>query len=235
MYGYGYGYNTPAFGIGASAGIFVTLLVIAFIAAIVLAVAGYRKYVDDGDQQHFSLKDSSTWGPFFRFDKLVIDKILKALYLFCAIFTAFFFLAIVLASLANGIAAFLVSLIMCAILCLITELIERVAFESVMLSVIITRNTTDIKGMLSNRPATQLPPSGPAPVPPAQTVAPAEPAAEEPASEKPAPEASNSGSPAPEPPAESGPAPSAPSFCPECGTAIQPGSHFCPECGKKLD
>ena len=85
MYGYGYGYNTPAFGIGASAGIFVTLLVIAFIAAIVLAVAGYRKYVDDGDQQHFSLKDSSTWGPFFRFDKLVIDKILKALYLFCAI------------------------------------------------------------------------------------------------------------------------------------------------------
>ena len=126
-------------------------------------------------------------------------------------------------------------LIMCAILCLITELIERVTFESVMLSVIITRNTTDIKGMLSNRPATQLPPSGPAPVPPAQPVAPAEPAAEVPASEKPAPEASNPESPAPEPPAESKPAPSAPSFCPECGTAIQPGSHFCPECGKKLD
>lgn len=236
MYGYGYGYNTPSFGIGASAGIFVTLLVIAFIAAIVLAVAGYRKYVNDGDQQRFSLKDSSTWGPFFRFDKLVIDKILKALYLFCAIFTAFFFLAIVLASLANGIVAFLVSLIMCAILCLIIELIERVTFESVMLSVIITRNTTDIKGMLSRRPASQLPPSGPAPVPPTQPVAPAAPVAEASASEVSALEPAHSDpTSVPEPPAESKPAPSTPSFCPECGTAIQPGSHFCPECGKKLD
>ena len=88
MYGYGYGYRSPSLGIDAMGGIFVTLLVIAFIAAIVLAVAGYRKYVSDGTEQPFRLKDPGTWGPFLRFDKLVIDKILKALYIFCAIFTA---------------------------------------------------------------------------------------------------------------------------------------------------
>ncbi|MCH3956512.1 MAG: zinc-ribbon domain-containing protein [Olsenella sp.] len=232
MYGYGYGYNTPSFGIGASAGIFVTLLVIAFIAAIVLAVAGYRKYVNDGDQQRFSLKDSSTWGSFFRFDKLVIDKILKALYLFCAIFTAFFFLAIVLASLANGIVAFLVSLIMCAILCLIIELIERVTFESVMLSVIITRNTTDIKGMLGGRQSSQLSPAAPDPVAPTPEV-PVQPQAA-PAPES-TPEVTAQPQPEPKPAGGSSPAPQGVSFCPECGASVAPGSHFCPECGTKLD
>lgn len=48
MYGYGYGYENygyggPSFGIGAAGGIFVTLVVIGFIAAIVLAVVVYRK------------------------------------------------------------------------------------------------------------------------------------------------------------------------------------------------
>lgn len=171
MYGYGYGYNnygygSPSFGVGAAGGIFVTLLAIGFIAAIVLAVVVYRKYASDGNEQPLSLKDKSTWGPFLRFDKLVIDKILRALYIFCAIFTAFFFLALVLASLADGIAVFLITLIMCAILCLIIELLERVSFESVMLSVIITHNTSDIKGMLERRPTTELPPAGPAPEPP---------------------------------------------------------------------
>ena len=101
MYGYGYGYENygyggPSFGIGAAGGIFVTLVVIGFIAAIVLAVVVYRKYASDGNEQPLSFKDKSTWGPFLRFDKLVIDKILRALYIFCAIFTAFFFLALVL-------------------------------------------------------------------------------------------------------------------------------------------
>jgi hypothetical protein len=36
-----------------------------------------------------------------------------------------------------------------------------VSFESVMLSVIITRNTSDIKGMLGSRPASELPPCWP--------------------------------------------------------------------------
>ena len=229
MYGYGYGYNdygfgSPRIGLGAAGGIFATLLVIGFIAAIVLAVIVYRAYASDGNDQPFSVKDKSTWGPFLRFDKLVIDKILRALYIFCAIFTAFFFLALVLASLADGIVAFLITLIMCAIFCLIAELLERVSFESIMLSVIITRNTNDIKGMLSNRSSSQLPPASAVPEVP---VSPAPAEAAKPAPEPPA----ESAPPAPEPPAT----PGAGHFCPECGAPVQPGSHFCPECGKKLD
>ena len=69
MYGYGYGYENygyggPSFGIGAAGGIFVTLVVIGFIAAIVLAVVVYRKYASDGNEQPLSFKDKSTWGPF---------------------------------------------------------------------------------------------------------------------------------------------------------------------------
>ena len=229
MYGYGYGYNdygfgSPRMGLEAAGGIFATLLVIGFIAAIVLAVIVYRTYASDGNDQPFSIKDKSTWGPFLRFDKLVIDKILRALYIFCAIFTAFFFLALVLASIADGIVAFLITLIMCAILCLIVELLERVSFESIMLGVIIARNTNDIKGMLDNSPASQLPPAGTAPespVPPAPA-APAQPMPEPAA-------------PTAQPTPETVVAPAAGHFCPECGAPVQPGSHFCPECGKKID
>ena len=229
MYGYGYGYSSPSFGVGAAGGIFLTLLVIGFIAAIILAVVVYRKYASDGTEQLFSFKDRSTWGPFLRFDKLVIDKILKALYIFTAIFTAFFFLAIVLASLADGIGVFLITLIMCAIVCLIVELLERVTFESVMLSVIVARNTNDIKNMMGSRPAAPLPPAGPAPAGPAPEapVPPAPSAPVEPLDPQPAPAA--------EPAGGEQVASEAPKFCPVCGTAIKPGSHFCPECGKKLD
>ncbi len=234
MYGYGYGYNnygygSPSFGVGAAGGIFVTLLAIGFIAAIVLAVVVYRKYASDGNEQPLSLKDKSTWGPFLRFDKLVIDKILRALYIFCAI-------------LADGIAVFLITLIMCAILCLIIELLERVSFESVMLSVIITHNTSDIKGMLERRPTTELPPAGPAPEPPFQPgpVAPVEPDSESPVApvepEQPqTPATQQAPAPAPEATSPEQTAPATGGFCPMCGAPIQPGSHFCPECGKKLD
>ena len=248
MYGYGYGYSSPSFGVGAAGGIFLTLLVIGFIAAIILAVVVYRKYASDGTEQLFSFKDRSTWGPFLRFDKLVIDKILKALYIFTAIFTAFFFLAIVLASLADGIGVFLITLIMCAIVCLIVELLERVTFESVMLSVIVARNTNDIKNMMGSRPAAPLPPAGPAPEAPVPSapeapVAPAGPAPAGPAPEAPVPPAPSDPvepldpqpAPAAEPAGGEQVASEAPKFCPVCGTAIKPGSHFCPECGKKLD
>ena len=244
MYGYWsgydtYGYCSTSFGIGAAGELFVTRLLIGFIAATVLAVVVYRKYASDGNEQPLSFKDKSTWGPFLRFDKLVIDKILRALYIFCAIFTAFFFLALVLASLADGIGAFLITLIMCVILCLIIELLERVSFESVMLSVIITRNTSDIKGMLGSRPTSELPPAGPAPQAPFQPApeAPAQPAPEPPVApaqpqatpDQPAP------APAPETASTEQAAPAAGGFCPVCGAPVQPGSHFCPECGKKLD
>lgn len=237
-YGYGgYGYNSNPFdqllGFGSAFGV---LMFIAFIAAIVLTVMGYKRFVSDKNELHLSFKDKESWGPFLRFDILLIDKILKALYIFCAIFTALFFLAIVLASLVDGIVAFLVSLIMCAILCLITELLERVTFESVMLSVIVTRNTNDIKEMLRNRPASQLPPAEADPVPPVEPVAPAEKAPEPPAPKASAPQPPEpEPAEAPEAPEPSEPTPHAPSFCPECGTPVEPGSHFCRECGTKLD
>jgi hypothetical protein len=100
-----------------------------------------------------------------------------------------------------------------------------------MLSVIITRNTNDIKGMLSNRPAPSCLPlalrrsrlSQPAPAAPAHHAC----SRSRPSTNCPANALHRR-----RPPSRR---PAAGHFCPVCGAPVQPGSHFCPECGKKLD
>jgi len=163
--GYGYGY-------GAGAGVTAVLVIIALIAAIIMAVMGYRKYAIDPTEERMNINDRSTWGPFLRFDTLLIDKIVKALYIFNALFVAFVYIAVLIGSLFNGFGAFLATLIFGGLACLVIELLVRVFHESIMLAVIVARNTSDIKRMMgaSGSGAGSLPTPvtpQPGPVPPA--------------------------------------------------------------------
>ena len=254
-YGYGgYGYNSNPFdqllGFGSAFGV---LMFIAFIAAIVLTVMGYKRFISDKNELHLSFKDKESWGPFLRFDILLIDKILKALYIFSALLVLFGCAAGALSSLSFGFGAFLASLVGMALLCILLEILLRVGYEFAMLNVMIARNTSDIRRKLfsdaSSAPATPAPAPTPSPAP----VAPVAPA--------PAPEAPVASAPEPVPTPEpdafetapttvldrsnqapADPAPVAPtevapkaSFCPNCGAPVEPGDHFCGECGHKLD
>ena len=254
-YGYGgYGYNSnplgQLFGFGAAEGV---LILVAFIAAIVLTVMGYKRFISDKNELHLSFKDKESWGPFLRFDILLIDKILKALYIFNALFVLFACASVALSSLSFGFGAFLGSLVGMALLCIVLEILLRVGYEFAMLNVMIARNTSDIRRKLfsdaSAAPATPAPTPTPSPAP----VAPVAPA---PAPE-PAPAPAPEPAPTPEPDAfetapttvldrsdqaPADPAPVAPteaapkaSFCPNCGAPVEPGDHFCGECGHKLD
>ena len=250
--GYGYGGNPlgQLFGFGAAEGV---LILVAFIAAIVLTVMGYKRFISDKNELHLSFKDKESWGPFLRFDILLIDKILKALYIFNALFILFACASVALSSLSFGFGAFLGSLVGMALLCIVLEILLRVGYEFAILNVMIARNTSDIRRKLfsdaSSAPATPAPAPTPSPAP----VAPVAPA--------PAPEASVASAPEPVPTSEpdafetapttvldrsnqapADPAPVAPtevapkaSFCPNCGAPVEPGDHFCGECGHKLD
>lgn len=254
-YGYGgYGYDSnplgQLFGFGAAEGV---LILVAFIAAIVLTVMGYKRFISDKNELHLSFKDKKSWGPFLRFDILLIDKILKALYIFNALFILFACASVALSSLSFGFGAFLGSLVGMALLCIVLEILLRVGYEFAILNVMIARNTSDIRRKLfsdaSSAPATPAPAPTPSPAP----VAPVAPA--------PAPEAPVASAPEPVPTPEpdafetapttvldrsnqapADPAPVAPteaapkaSFCPNCGAPVEPGDHFCGECGHKLD
>lgn len=186
--GYGYGY-------GAGAGVTAVLVAVALIAAIVMAIMGYRKYATDPMEKSISIGDQSTWGPYLRFDTLLIDKIVKALYLFNALFVAFVYIAVLIGSLFNGFGAFLATLIFGGLACIVIELLVRVFHESIMLAVIVARNTSDIKRMMGasgsdagSLPTPGRPQPGPAPyapapsytgypVPPTSPIPPSDPAA----------------------------------------------------------
>ncbi|MDY4014993.1 DUF4282 domain-containing protein, partial [Parafannyhessea umbonata] len=189
-YGYGgYGYNSNPFdqllGFGSAFGV---LMFIAFIAAIVLTVMGYKRFVSDKNELHLSFKDKKSWGPFLRFDILLIDKILKALYIFNALFVLFACASVALSSLSFGFGAFLGSLVGMALLCIVLEILLRVGYEFAILNVMIARNTSDIRRKLfsdaSSAPATPAPAPTPSPAP----VAPVAPAPAPESAPAPAPE-----------------------------------------------
>lgn len=239
-YGYGgYGYDANPFGqlvnFGSAFGV---LMFIALVAAIVLTVMGYKRFVSDKNELHLSYKDKKSWGPFLRFDILLIDKILKALYMFNALLVLFGCAAGALSSLSFGFGAFLGALVGMIILCIVLELLLRVGYEFVMLNVMIARNTSDIRRKLfSDAPTKPAAPASPAPEAPVAPEPEPAPTPESDAFETAPTTVLDRSDQAPADPAPVAPTEAAPkaSFCPNCGAPVEPGDHFCGECGHKLD
>ena len=142
-YGYGGGYSALA----TSAGVGLLLGFLAFVAAIVVTVLFYKKFVAvDNVYKAPGLKRD--WGPFFRFEHLIIENILKVLYIFTASLIAFESAAFIISSLftiAYDPGATLVSIIVIAIVCLILEVLNRLWFEFSLLTVLIWKNTSAIR------------------------------------------------------------------------------------------
>ncbi len=152
MYGNGSGISSvQSNAILGSFGIFMALGFIAFIAAIVVTVLLYKKFVSDSA---LSVSQKRDWRPFFRFETLLIDKILKALYIFTASLIAFESVAAMVASLCAIIAdpiGALVGIILIAVLCIVLEVLNRLGFEQTMLLILIWRNSADLrKGLVGD-------------------------------------------------------------------------------------
>ena len=200
-------------------GFVAALMLVAFIASIVLTVIGYKRFVIGSDSKlNIDPRDQRTWGPFLNFDTLIIDRVIKALYMFNAIFLALATVVGVIAALFAGFEEFLLAVLGGAILLAVGELLLRLFYELVMMTVVIARNTSAIKRELCKDEVadedgiSSLTPA-PAPVEAVYTYVP------------PAPEPE----PKPEPEAE----PGAPT-CPQCGAAVSPDDKFCTSCGFKL-
>lgn len=224
-------------GIGSSGLIAMTgafgvfLLVCGFVAAIVLTVLAYRKYVSADAHPSFKISDPKTWGPFVRFERLVVEKVLIALYLFLAIGLALLCAIIVVLGLigafmmtgqgygAAGWGLFFLTLIVQAVIFLLGELLLRLGFELQMLLVIIARNTIYLKNRATG-----------AAVPPADCPTPAPQSATAPGAVS---KMQTSAS-ASESHVEAQSASPASPVCPSCGAPYAPGSRFCGICGHPL-
>ncbi len=229
MYGYGNGIsNVQSSAILGSFGIFMVLGFIGFVAAIVVTVLLYRKFVSDGTPRVSGKRD---WRPFFRFETLLIDKILKAFYIFTSCLIAFESVAAIVAGLCSFIAnplGALIGIVLIAFGCVALEVLNRLGFEQTMLMILVWRNTSDLrKGLVGDRSYGNVPsqpmgnpavsgsasPAGASPSGYVGTPRPATPTAQ--SSSYKAPAASSSSW-----------------TCPSCGTPNKAGS-FCSQCGKR--
>lgn len=218
-------------------GFVAALMLVAFIASIVLTVIGYKRFVGSASSKlRIDPRDQRTWGPFLNFDTLIIDRVIKALYMFNAIFLALATVVGVVAALFAGFEEFLLAIIGGALALAAGELLLRLFYELVMMTVVIARNTSAIKrelckdeiadedGISSLTPA-------PAPVEAVYTYVPPAPVS----TPAPAPEPGPAPEPiaAPEPEPEPEPEPAAPT-CPQCGATVSADDKFCTSCGFKL-
>lgn len=151
-YAYGYGgYN----GLIATASISLLLGFVAFVAAIVVTVLFYKKYIAVDNihkvQPSQALKHHD-WGPFFRFEHLIVENILKVLYIFFASLIAFESAVGILSSLMGIFSdpgAVLFSIIFILIICVVLEVVTRLWFEFSLLTVLIWKNTSAIRKSVS--------------------------------------------------------------------------------------
>lgn len=137
-------------GIATTAGIGLVLMVLAFIAAIVVTVLLYRKFISS--QKPIKVPGAKyNWAPFFRFENLIVEKILQALFIFTACLIAFESAASIITSIVSiamypyGAGAALTSIIAALIVCVVLEVINRVGFEFSIMTVLICKNTTAIR------------------------------------------------------------------------------------------
>ncbi len=237
MYGYGSSFSSvQSNALLASFGIYAVLGFIAFVAAIVVTVLLYRKFISDGAPQGAS--DKRDWRPFFRFETLLIDKILKALYIFLTCLIAFESAAAILAGLCSIIAdpfGAIVGIILIAILCVVFEILNRLGFEQTMLLILVWRNTSDLrKGLVGDVNNGNGPSATVGGVSPSSPAAPADGAVpSQAASAVVHPAASAVGCTAVQEPSYGfATAQTSGWTCPSCGNSNKAGS-FCAQCGQK--
>ncbi len=153
MYNYDM-YDSGLYGAGAIAGALTLLSFVAFVAAIVVTVLFYRKFIATGKpvKQATGKRD---WGPFFRFDSLIIEKLLEALYIFTSAFILFEGAAFIISSFfgivsgPEAIIGILIAIVTAVITVFFFELFNRLAFEWTMMIVLICKNTTIIRKKLT--------------------------------------------------------------------------------------
>lgn len=133
--------------VATQAGVGLVLAFIAFIAAIVVTVIFYRKFISV-DNVYKTPGVKGDWGPFFRFEHLIIENILKVLYIFTASLIAFECAASIITSffgfMYDAGAAF-GGIIFFLILFVVLEIINRLWFEFSLLTVLIWKNTSAIR------------------------------------------------------------------------------------------
>ena len=134
--GYGYDHLGSSLDSTASAGVGVMVwLIISLIAALVGCFLVYFMFVKKDDK----LKNEKLeWlRSFLRFDKMLIEPVMKILYIFAAILLTLGSFAM----LAMGFAGFL----MCVLTILFGNLFLRMAYEGIMIRIMIWKNTAEIK------------------------------------------------------------------------------------------
>lgn len=134
--GYGYDHLGSSLNSTASAGVGVMVwLIISLIAALVGCFLVYFMFVKKDDK----LKNGKLeWlRSFLRFDKMLIEPVLKILYIFAAILLTLGSFAM----LAMGFAGFL----MCLLTIVFGNLFLRMGYEAIMIKIMIWKNTTEIK------------------------------------------------------------------------------------------
>lgn len=155
----GYGYGTSGYdtgydlfsGIGAglmaSLGSALLLGFVAFIAAIVVTVILYKKYLKDPTKVK-TPGQKRDWGAFFRFENLIVEKIMQVLYLFTALLIAFDGVANVISALLLIVSSPGLSLILIIVYIIgffVCEVLNRLWFELVMVLVLIWKNTNELR------------------------------------------------------------------------------------------
>lgn len=187
-------YSSYYTGAATTAGIGLVLMVLAFIAAIVVTVLLYRKYISS--QKPVRVPGSKRdWGPFFRFENLIVEKILQALFIFTACLIAFEAAASILTSIVSIImvpyaaGGAIVSIIVALLVCVLLEVINRIGFEFSIMTVLICKNTSAIRLKVcgdnsqavrfagddsSDQPGAPTAPAGHTPVAPTPTPSPAD-------------------------------------------------------------
>lgn len=140
---YGSGYGSAMAGLGITTGLSFLLT----IAAFVLSIVAYVKLA--GAKADKISKASWSWKKFFSFDTFMVSGILKYLYILSAFEIVAFGLSVLIGAMAlGGALGMLGGLLGAIVIVALGELLCRVMFEFMMLSVKLTENSSIIKNAI---------------------------------------------------------------------------------------